>query len=93
MFQKRVENDSIMCGSNFHSFTKICLRQSIVCCHCNRIILGLTAFVCQECSCFVDMKCRQEITDRLLYGKFRNEENQKMQRACIALLQEGLFLW
>ena len=78
----------------WHSFTKVCLRQPIVCFHCDCAIKDLTAFVCQECSCYVDMKCRQEIINRLLFAKYPvEEESNKEQHVCLAILQEGLFWW
>lgn len=85
----------MLCGPNsWHSFTKVCLRRAIVCSHCDCVITGLTAFVCQECSCYVDMKCRQEIINQLAYVKHPVEQEiNKDQEICLAILQEGLFWW
>lgn len=94
----QIPNDAknIFCGSNsWHSFTKVCLRRSILCSHCNCVIdRESTAFVCQECSCYVDTKCRQEIIKQLPFVKVPVEQDKnKDQQICLAILQEGLFWW
>jgi len=96
--EPNIPNDAknIFCGSNsWHSFTKVCLRKSITCSHCNCVIdRESTAFVCQECSCYVDTKCRQEIIKQLAFVKDPVEqEKNKDQQICLAILQEGLFWW
>ena len=93
----QIPNDAknIFCGSNsWHSFTKVCLRKSIICSYCNCVIdRESTAFVCQECSCYVGTKCRQEIIKQLAFVEQVEQEKNKDQQICLAILQEGLFWW